>query len=97
MALNQTSARSLEARNPIGKQTAKLENNLANLDTWQQNGIRLILTKPRLAKRVSYTAFGGKDSKTLYIATGNRVYKRRTKLIGAQPWQAPVKPPRPGL
>jgi sugar lactone lactonase YvrE len=50
-----------------------------------------------LAKRVSYTAFGGKDWKTLYIATGNRVYKRRTKLTGAQPWRAPIKPPRPRL
>ena len=57
----------------------------------------LILPKPRLAKRASYTAFGGKDWKTLYIATGNRVYKRRTKLTGAQPWQPPAKPPRPRL
>ena len=30
-------------------------------------------------------------------ATGNRVYKRRTKLTGAQPWRIPVKPPRPRL
>ena len=29
--------------------------------------------------------------------TGNRVYKRRTKLTGAQPWRIPVKPPRPRL
>jgi sugar lactone lactonase YvrE len=63
----------------------------------QPGRVHLILPKPRLAKRVSYTAFGGKDWKTLYIATGNRVYKRRTKLTGAQPWRTPVKPPRPQL
>jgi sugar lactone lactonase YvrE/predicted alpha/beta superfamily hydrolase len=63
----------------------------------QPGRMHLILPKPRLAKRVSYTAFGGKDWKTLYIATGNRVYKRRTKLTGAQPWRAPIKPPRPRL
>ena len=63
----------------------------------QPGRVHLILPKPRLAKRVSYTAFGGKDWKTLYIATGNRVYKRRTKLTGAQPWRTPVKPPRPRL
>jgi sugar lactone lactonase YvrE len=63
----------------------------------QPGRVHLILPKPRLAKRVSYTAFGGNDWKTLYIATGNRVYKRRTKLTGAQPWRAPVKPPRPRL
>jgi sugar lactone lactonase YvrE len=63
----------------------------------QLGRVHLILPKPRLAKRVSYTAFGGNDWKTLYIATGNRVYKRRTKLTGAQPWRAPVKPPRPRL
>ena len=63
----------------------------------QPGRVHLILPKPRLANRVSYTAFGGKDWKTLYIATGNRVYKRRTKLTGAQPWRNPVKPPRPRL
>ena len=63
----------------------------------QLGRVHLILPKPRLTKRVSYTAFGGNDWKTLYIATGNRVYKRRTKLTGAQPWRAPVKPPRPRL
>ena len=63
----------------------------------QLGRVHLILPKPRLANRVSYTAFGGKDWKTLYIATGNRVYKRRTKLTGAQPWRTPVKPPRPQL
>ena len=63
----------------------------------QPGRVHLILPKPRLANRVSYTAFGGKDWKTLYIATGNRVYKRRTKLTGAQPWRTPVKPPRPRL
>ncbi|HJO08607.1 MAG TPA: SMP-30/gluconolactonase/LRE family protein, partial [Verrucomicrobiota bacterium] len=63
----------------------------------QPGRVHLILPKPHFAKRVSYTAFGGPDWKTLYIATGNRVYKRRTKLTGAQPWQPPVKPPRPRL
>jgi len=63
----------------------------------QPGRVHLILPKPHLAKRVSYTAFGGRDWKTLYIATGNRVYKRRTKLTGAQPWQPPAKPPRPRL
>ena len=42
-------------------------------------------------------AFGGPERKTLYVATGDSIWKRPTQLIGARPWREPVKPPRPRL
>jgi gluconolactonase len=57
----------------------------------------LILPMLPGSKRPCYARFGGPDGKTLYIANVDKVVKRRTNLVGAKFWQAPVKPPKPKL
>ena len=41
--------------------------------------------------------FGGEDFKTLYATCGDKVYKRKLKVAGAQPYAEPIKPPAPRL
>ncbi len=63
----------------------------------QPGRVQLVLPRPRVGDgRTNYVAFGGADRKTLYVATRETVYKRRTKLEGAAP-ASPNKPPKPGL
>ena len=57
----------------------------------------LIMPMPHGTQRSCYVAFGGPERKTLYVATGDSIWKRPTQLTGAQPWREPVKPPRPRL
>lgn len=57
----------------------------------------LIIPMPQGSKRACYARFGGPDGKTLYVANVDKVVKRKTKLVGANPWQVPVKPPKPRL
>ncbi|MEZ5300883.1 MAG: SMP-30/gluconolactonase/LRE family protein [Verrucomicrobiales bacterium] len=64
----------------------------------QPGRVQLVLPPPPgTERRTCYAAFGGKDFKTLYVATGDRVFRRKVKLAGAMPWQAPVAPPKPQL
>lgn len=56
----------------------------------------LILTKPTPAP-VNGVAFGGAEFDTLFVTCGERVYRRRMKINGAQSYLAPVTPPAPGL
>ena len=57
----------------------------------------LIMPMPPGSRRPCYARFGGPDGKTLYVANVDKVVKRKTKLVGANAWQAPVKPPKPKL
>jgi sugar lactone lactonase YvrE len=64
----------------------------------QPGRVQLILPRPEGAiRRTCYAAFGGPDRKMLYVATPETIYKRETKLTGADHWKAPVKPPKPRL
>ncbi len=47
--------------------------------------------------RIANLCFGGKDFSTIFAACGDRVYKRRVKVVGALPFQAPIKPKPPRL
>jgi sugar lactone lactonase YvrE/enterochelin esterase-like enzyme len=47
--------------------------------------------------RVSNVAFGGKDQDTLYATCGDRVYRRKVKVRGAQSFDPPIKPVKPRL
>jgi sugar lactone lactonase YvrE len=47
--------------------------------------------------QVTGVAFGGPDFDTLYAACGDKVYKRKTKVKGANAFEAPIKPKIPGL
>lgn len=57
----------------------------------------LILPMPAGSKRPCYARFGGPDGKTLYVANVDKVWKRKTNLVGTFPWESPPKPPKPRL
>ena len=56
----------------------------------------LILSKPTSAL-INGVAFGGMEFDTLFVTCGERVYRRKLKVRGAQSYLAPVVPPKPGL
>ncbi|HXI93512.1 MAG TPA: SMP-30/gluconolactonase/LRE family protein [Blastocatellia bacterium] len=47
--------------------------------------------------RVSNLTFGGESFDTLFATCGDKVYKRKLKVKGAQAWDAPNKPAAPRL
>ncbi len=63
----------------------------------QPGRVNFIISPPINSRYPTSIAFGGVDGQTLYAACGGRLFKRRLKLTGAQPWDSPVKPPQPGL
>jgi hypothetical protein len=52
---------------------------------------------PYGCKRPCYARFGGLDNKTLYVANVDKIWKRKTQLTGAKPYEKPVMPPKPQL
>ena len=62
----------------------------------QLGRVHLILRKPD-GGWLSNCVFGGSKFDTLYVTCGGKVYKRKLKATGVNPWQPPVKAPRPGL
>ena len=63
----------------------------------QPGRVQIVLPRPNISdNRTNFVAFGGKDRKTLYVATAGTIYKRLTKMQGADP-MVPNKPPKPGL
>lgn len=47
--------------------------------------------------RISNLCFGGADFDTLFATCGDKVYKRKLKVKGAQAWDVPNKPAAPRL
>ncbi|MDB5350771.1 MAG: gluconolactonase [Planctomycetota bacterium] len=47
--------------------------------------------------RVANVCFGGENFDTLFATCGDKVYKRKVKVKGAQAYQAPIKPAAPRL
>src|SRR6202030_2524298 len=47
--------------------------------------------------KVANLCFGGKDFDVLFAVCGDKVFKRKVKVKGALPFQAPVKPKGPKL
>jgi len=47
--------------------------------------------------RVSNLTFGGENGDTLFATCGDKVYKRKLKVKGANAWDAPLKPAPPSL
>ena len=47
--------------------------------------------------RIANLCFGGPDFQTLFATCGDRVYKRKVKVKGANAFEAPIKPPPPRL
>jgi sugar lactone lactonase YvrE len=52
---------------------------------------------PTPNNRVSNFTFGGEHFDTLYATCGDRVYKRKLKVFGANAWDTPNKPAAPRL
>ena len=63
----------------------------------QPGRVNFIISSPNNRRYPTDIAFGGPDGQTLYAVCGGRMFKRKLKLTGAQPWDTPVKPPKPGL
>ena len=47
--------------------------------------------------RIANLCFGGADFQTLFATCGDRVYKRKVKVKGANAFEAPIKPAAPRL
>ncbi len=63
----------------------------------QPGRVHLVMPLPYGSKRPCYARFGGLDNKTLYVANVDKIWKRKTQLVGAKPYAPPVKPPKPQL
>jgi gluconolactonase len=47
--------------------------------------------------RISNLTFGGENGDTLFATCGDKVYKRKLKVKGANAWDAPLRPAQPRL
>jgi sugar lactone lactonase YvrE len=61
----------------------------------QAGRVQCILRTPN--GRVANVTFGGENFDTLYAMSGDKVYKRKLKIKGANAWDVPNKPPTPRL
>jgi sugar lactone lactonase YvrE/predicted alpha/beta superfamily hydrolase len=61
----------------------------------QAGRVQCVLPTPN--GRVSNITFGGPKFDTLYVTSGDRIYKRKLKVIGANAWDKPIKPAAPRL
>jgi gluconolactonase len=52
---------------------------------------------PTPNRRLSNLTFGGEHFDTLFATCGDRIYKRKLKVKGAQAWDKPIKPAPPKL
>jgi gluconolactonase len=58
---------------------------------------RVVCVLPTPNRRLSNLSFGGENFDVLYATCGDKVYKRKLKVKGAQAWDSPVKPAAPRL
>ena len=61
----------------------------------QAGRVQCIIPTPN--RRLSNLTFGGEHFDTIYATCGDRVFKRKIKIKGAQSWDKPVKPAPPKL
>jgi len=61
----------------------------------QAGRVQCIIPTPN--RRLSNLTFGGEQFDTLYATCGDRIYKRKLKVKGAQAWDKPIKPAPPRL
>jgi sugar lactone lactonase YvrE/enterochelin esterase-like enzyme len=64
----------------------------------QLGRVNMILPMPpNPGGQPSNCCFGGKDFDVLYVSCGSKVWRRRLKTKGCNPFEAPVRPPVPRL
>ena len=61
----------------------------------QAGRVQCILPTPN--GKIANLCFGGENFDTLFAICGDKVFKRKLKVQGAQSWAAPIKPPTPRL
>jgi sugar lactone lactonase YvrE/enterochelin esterase-like enzyme len=61
----------------------------------QAGRVQCIIPTPN--RRLSNFTFGGEHFDTLFATCGDKVYKRKLKVVGANAWAAPNKPAPPRL
>ncbi len=61
----------------------------------QAGRVQCILPTPN--SRPANLCFGGENFDTLYVTCGDKIFKRKLKVQGAQAWSAPVRPAAPRL
>ena len=61
----------------------------------QAGRVQCIIPTPN--RRLSNLTFGGAHFDTLFATCGDRIYKRKLKVKGAQAWDKPIKPAPPRL
>lgn len=61
----------------------------------QPGRVQCIIPTPN--GRAANITFGGARFDTLFVMSGDRVYKRKLKVSGALSWDKPIKPAAPGL
>jgi gluconolactonase len=61
----------------------------------QPGKVQCIIPTPN--GRASNITFGGPNLDTIYVTSGDRLYKRKLKIKGVLTWDKPVKPPVPRL
>ncbi len=61
----------------------------------QAGRVQSIIPTPN--RRLSNLTFGGGQFDTLYATCGDRIYKRKLNVKGAQAWDKPIKPAPPRL
>lgn len=61
----------------------------------QAGRVNVILPVP--SARVTNVRFGGPEFDTLYVTAGDKVFRRKMKVRGCNPWEPPIKPAAPRL
>ena len=61
----------------------------------QAGRVQCIIPTPN--NKVTNLCFGGEGFDTLFATCGDKVYRRKLKVHGAQAWDAPIKPAAPQL
>lgn len=62
----------------------------------QPGRVNQIISKPQDAF-LSNVSFGGPNRDILYVTCSDKVYRRKVNAKGSIAWEAPTKPPKPGL
>ncbi len=63
----------------------------------QAGRVNGILTKPEPGTWASSLCFGGKQGDELFLAAGDKIWKRRLRATGSNPFGPPLRPPPPRL
>ena len=62
----------------------------------QLGRVNLIIGKPQPGP-LANVKLAGPDRNILYAACKDKIYARKLNATGTAPWEAPIKPPKPGL